>query len=70
MVRHTTKLVNKGTLKIESLWNQGEYTIVYAIDWDFDVWVEYGTFKIKGKHKPEDVLSMLTHGSELLEYIG
>ena len=42
------------TLKIESLWYQGEY----------------GTFKIKGKHKPEDVLVMLTHGSELLEYIG
>ena len=63
-------LVNMDTLKIESLWYQGEYTIVYAIDWDFDVWVEYGTFKVKGKHKPEDVLAMLTHGSELLEHIG
>ena len=57
------------TLKIESLWYEGEYTIVYVIEWDFDVWVEYGTFKIKGKHNPKDVLTMLVHGSELLEYV-
>ena len=56
-------------IKIESLWYEGDYTIVYAIDWDFDVWVEYGTFKIKGKHYPKDVLTMLAHGSELLEYV-
>ena len=70
MVRHTTRLVNMDTLKIESLWYQGEYTIVYAIDWDFDVWVEYGTFKVKGKYTNKDVLAMLTHGSELLEHVG
>ena len=57
------------TLKIESLWYQGEYTIVYDIDWDFDVWVEYGTFKIKGKYCPKGVLTMLIQDSELLEYI-
>ena len=58
------------TLKIKSLWHQGGYTMVYVIDWDFDVWVEYGTFKIKGEFNHEDVLAMLTHESELLEYIG
>ena len=57
------------TLKIESLWYEGEYTMAYVIDWDFDVWVEHGTFKVKGKHYPKDVLAMLTHGSELLEYV-
>ena len=57
------------TLKIESLWYEGEYTIVYVIDWDFDVWIEYGTFKVKGKYNPEDVLVMLVRGSEMLEYI-
>ena len=56
-------------IKIESLWYEGEYTVVYAIDWDFDVWVEYGTFKIKGKHYHRDVLDMLIQDSELLEYI-
>ena len=25
------------TLEIESLWREGEYTMVYVIDWDFDV---------------------------------
>ena len=57
------------TLKIHSLWYEGEHTIVYVIDWDFDVWVEYGTFKIKGKHNHEDVLTMLIQDSELLEYV-
>ena len=57
------------TIKIESLWYEGEYTIVYVIDWDFDVWVEHGTFKIKGKHSHRDALNMLIHDSELLEYI-
>ena len=56
-------------IKIESLWYEGEYTMVYVIDWDFDVWVEYGTFKIKGIHNYRGVLDMLIHGSELLEYV-
>ena len=58
------------TIKIESLWHQGGYTMVYVIDWDFDVWVEYGTFKVKGKRSHAEVLYMLVHGSELLEHIG
>ena len=57
------------TIKIESLWYEGEYTIVYVIDWDFDVWVEYGTFKVKGKRNHEEVLTMLVHDSDLLEYV-
>ena len=57
------------TIKIESLWYEGEYTMVYVIDWDFDVWVEYGTFKVKGTHNPEAVLYMIVHDSDLLEYV-
>ena len=57
------------TLKIESLWYEGEHTMVYVIDWDFDVWVEYGTFKVKGKRSHAEVLYMLVHDSELLEYV-
>ena len=57
------------TLKIHSLWYEGEHTMVYVIDWDFDVWVEYGTFKVKGKRSHAEVLDMLVHDSELLEYV-
>jgi hypothetical protein len=57
------------TIKIESLWYEGEYTMVYVIDWDFDVWVEYGTFKVKGGYTYAGILDMLVHGSDLLEYV-
>ncbi len=57
------------TIKIESLWYEGEYTMVYVIDWDFDVWVEYGTFKVKGSCTYADILDMLVHDSDLLEYV-
>ena len=57
------------TLKIHSLWYEGEYTMVYAIDWDFDVWVEHGTFKVKGKRSYAEVLTMIVHDSDLLEYV-
>ena len=69
MVWYTTRLVNMDTIKIESLWYEGEYTMVYVIDWDFDVWVEYGTFKVKGEYTYAGILDMLVHGSELLEYV-
>ena len=69
MVKHATRLINMDTLRIHSLWYEGEYTMVYVIVWDFDVWVEYGTFKIKGNHKHEDVLAMLIQDSELLECV-
>lgn len=57
------------TLKIESLWYEGEYTMVYVIDWDFDVWVEYGTFKVKGSYTYGGILDMIVHDSDLLEYV-
>lgn len=57
------------TLKIKSLWYEGEYTMVYVIDWDFDVWVEYGTFKVKGSYTYEGILDMIVHDSDLLEYV-
>ena len=57
------------TLKIESLWYEGEHTMVYVIDWDFDVWVEYGTFKVKGSYSYASILDMLVHDSDLLEYV-
>ena len=56
-------------LKIESLWYEGEYTVAYVIDWDFDVWVEYGTFKVKGRHTYAGILDMIVHDSDLLEYV-
>ena len=62
-------LVNMNTLKIESLWYEGEYTMVYVIDWDFDVWVEYGTFKVKGSYTYAGILDMIVHDSDLLEYV-
>ena len=58
------------TLKIETIWYQDGCTIVYVIDWDFDAWVEYGTFKVKGIHTHASILNMLMNGSDLLEHVG